>query len=69
MRSDKAVTFAMAEEIGGEALLKLVVEVTHSCYLGDRTPPHPWGGGCGTCPACELRAVGFQKFVASSRVE
>ena len=68
MRIDKAVTCAVAEEIGGEARLKLVVEVTHSCYLGDRTP-HPWGGGCGTCPACELRAVGFQKFVASSRVE
>jgi 7-cyano-7-deazaguanine synthase len=62
---DKAATFAMAGEIGGEALLKLVVEETHSCYLGDRTP-HPWGRGCGTCPACELRAAGFQKFVASS---
>jgi 7-cyano-7-deazaguanine synthase len=62
---DKAATFAMAGEIGGEALLKLVVEETHSCYLGDRTP-HPWGRGCGTCPACDLRAAGFQKFVASS---
>jgi 7-cyano-7-deazaguanine synthase len=61
---DKAATFAMAGEIGGEALFKLVVEETHSCYLGDRTP-HPWGRGCGTCPACELRAGGYQKFVIS----
>jgi len=61
---DKAATFAMAEEIGGSPLLKLVVEETHSCYLGDRTP-HAWGRGCGTCPACELRAAGYRKFVTS----
>jgi 7-cyano-7-deazaguanine synthase len=65
---DRAATFAMAREIGGDLLLKLVVEETHSCYLGGRAR-HPWGRGCGTCPACELRAAGFEKFVASSRVE
>jgi 7-cyano-7-deazaguanine synthase len=59
---DKAATFAMAETIGGEALLKLVVEETHSCYLGDRTP-RLWGRGCGSCPACKLRAAGYEKFV------
>jgi len=59
---DKAATFALAEDIGGDALLKLVVEETHSCYLGGRAP-HPWGRGCGACPACELRAAGYEKFV------
>ena len=63
---DKAATFALAEEIGGEALLKLVVEETHSCYLGDRMP-HPWGRGCGACPACKLRAAGYEKFVEARR--
>ena len=62
MRIDKAGTFAMALEIGGEPLLEVVVEDTHSCYLGDRTHRHPWGYGCGTCPACQLRAAGFAKF-------
>jgi 7-cyano-7-deazaguanine synthase len=61
---DKAGTFAMAEEIGGAALLALVVEDTHSCYLGDRTRRHDWGYGCGECPACKLRAQGFAKFMS-----
>ncbi len=61
---DKAATFALAEELGGAALLDLVVEHTHSCYLGDRTHRHDWGYGCGTCPACQLRAQGFAKFKA-----
>lgn len=60
---DKAATLAMAENLGGEALLKLVVEETHSCYLGDRTP-HIWGRGCGDCPACQLRAAGHAKFTS-----
>jgi 7-cyano-7-deazaguanine synthase len=60
---DKALTFAMAEEIGGKPLLDLVIEDSHSCYLGDRTHRHDWGYGCGTCPACLLRAQGFAKFM------
>jgi len=60
---DKAATFGMAEEIGGQALLDLIVEHTHSCYLGDRSHRHDWGYGCGDCPACELRSVGFAKFM------
>jgi 7-cyano-7-deazaguanine synthase len=60
---DKAGAFAMAEDIGGAALLALVVEGTHSCYLGDRTRRHDWGFGCGTCPACELRARGYETFI------
>ena len=59
---DKAETFALAVEIGGEAFLDLVIEDSHSCYLGDRGKRHDWGYGCGTCPACQLRAQGFAKF-------
>ena len=62
---DKAATFALAEDLGGESLLRLVVEETHSCYLGDRTHRHAWGYGCGECPACELRAAGYDEWVAS----
>jgi 7-cyano-7-deazaguanine synthase len=61
---DKAATFAMAHEIGGDALVELLVEETHTCYLGDRSHRHPWGYGCGTCPACRLRADGFAKWKA-----
>jgi 7-cyano-7-deazaguanine synthase len=61
---DKAATFAMAQEIGGGALVDLLVEETHTCYLGDRSRRHPWGYGCGTCPACRLRADGFAKWKA-----
>ncbi|MFN3657726.1 MAG: 7-cyano-7-deazaguanine synthase QueC [Pseudolabrys sp.] len=60
---DKAGTFALAEELGGKALLDLVIEDSHSCYLGERGVRHPWGFGCGTCPACELRGQGFAKFM------
>jgi 7-cyano-7-deazaguanine synthase len=60
---DKAGTFALAEELGGEAFLELVVEGSHSCYLGDRTHRHDWGYGCGACPACQLRARGFNEFM------
>jgi 7-cyano-7-deazaguanine synthase len=45
-------------------LLDLVIEDSHSCYLGDRTQRHDWGYGCGKCPACELRAEGFAKFMS-----
>jgi 7-cyano-7-deazaguanine synthase len=64
---DKAGTFALAETIGGKPMLDLVIEATHSCYLGDRTHRHDWGYGCGTCPACKLRADGFARFVQERR--
>jgi 7-cyano-7-deazaguanine synthase len=63
---DKAATFALAERIGGARLGELVIEETHSCYLGDRTHRHEWGYGCGTCPACNLRSKGFAKFKAGA---
>ncbi len=62
MRIDKAETFALAIELGGDALLDVLVEDTHSCYLGDRSRRHDWGYGCGECPACRLRAEGFARF-------
>ena len=61
---DKAETWELAEELGGQALIDLVVEETHTCYLGDREHRHDWGYGCGTCPACELRAKGYEKWCA-----
>jgi 7-cyano-7-deazaguanine synthase len=64
---DKADTFAMAEDIGGAALLDLVIEDSHSCYLGERNKRHEWGYGCGECPACQLREQGFQKFQSSRK--
>lgn len=63
---DKAGTFAMARDIAGQAFLDLIVENTHTCYLGDRTHRHAWGYGCGTCPACDLRRQGYVKFLADN---
>ncbi len=62
---DKADTWRMAEALGGTALVDLIVEHTHTCYLGDRTHRHAWGYGCGTCPACELRARGWERYRAA----
>jgi 7-cyano-7-deazaguanine synthase len=59
---DKAATWGLAEELGGAPLVDLIVERTHSCYLGDRATRHDWGWGCGTCPACELRAAGWRRW-------
>jgi 7-cyano-7-deazaguanine synthase len=59
---DKAATFALAREIGGDAFVDLLVEDTHTCYLGVRSQRHDWGYGCGECPACRLRADGFAKW-------
>jgi 7-cyano-7-deazaguanine synthase len=59
---DKAGTWAMAEKLGGSALVDLIVAHTHTCYTADRTTRHPWGYGCGQCPACELRAIGWERW-------
>ncbi len=63
---DKAGTFALAREIGGDALIELLLAETHTCYLGDREHWHAWGFGCGVCPACRLRADGYAKWKAAS---
>ena len=65
MWRDKAQTFALARQLGGQALLDLVIEESHSCYLGDRTTRHDWGYGCGHCPACDLRSKGFAAYLAA----
>ncbi len=62
MRIDKAGTWALAERLGGGALVALIVETTHTCYLGDRSQRHAWGYGCGRCPACALRARGWETW-------
>ncbi|ASM76350.1 7-cyano-7-deazaguanine synthase [Vitreoscilla filiformis] len=59
---DKADTWALTQQLGGEALNRLIVEHTHTCYLGERGTLHPWGHGCGHCPACELRAKGWDAW-------
>lgn len=62
---DKAQTWALAERLGGDVLVDLVRDETHTCYYGDREHWHAWGVGCGTCPACNLRAQGWEGFRSS----
>jgi 7-cyano-7-deazaguanine synthase len=62
---DKAQTWALAQSLGGTALTELIVEHTHTCYLGERAQRHAWGYGCGQCPACELRSRGYATWRAS----
>ena len=64
MSLTKAQTWELADRIGGAALVELIVEASHTCYLGDREHHHAWGYGCGDCPACELRAAGHAEWVA-----
>ncbi len=63
---DKAATWALAQSLGGRPLVDLVVEDSHTCYLGERGARHDWGYGCGTCPACDLRAKGYRTFAAQA---
>jgi len=63
---DKAGTWRLARELGGQPLLDLIVQDTHTCYLGERGTQHPWGHGCGQCPACTLRKQGWESFAAES---
>jgi 7-cyano-7-deazaguanine synthase len=64
MWRDKAATWALAEKLGGATLVEQIRALTLSCYLGDRTP-RDWGAGCGTCPACLLRAQGWNRYHAA----
>jgi 7-cyano-7-deazaguanine synthase len=59
----KAQTWGLAQEMGGDALNALIVEHTHTCYIGERGPRHAWGRGCGQCPACELRRRGHEAYL------
>ena len=62
---DKAATWRLAEALGGDRLVTLIREQTHTCYLGERGQLHDWGYGCGTCPACDLRAKGYAQYLAA----
>lgn len=62
MHIDKAGTWAMAHQLGGAALVDTILEHTHTCYLGERSARHAWGYGCGQCPACRLRASGWEAW-------
>jgi 7-cyano-7-deazaguanine synthase len=62
---DKAATWTLARTLGGAPLVDLIVEHSHTCYLGERSQRHAWGYGCGQCPACQLRAQGFARFTAA----
>jgi 7-cyano-7-deazaguanine synthase len=66
MWRDKAATWRLAETLGGAPLVELIRTETHSCYRGERADQHDWGYGCGICPACELRARGYQRFIAET---
>lgn len=65
---DKEQTWELAAELGGAALVEMIRSQTHTCYLGTRDTLHAWGYGCGTCPACELRARGFSAYQAKHAV-
>jgi 7-cyano-7-deazaguanine synthase len=67
MAATKADTWAMARGLGGDALVEIIVEHSHTCYLGRRDVRHDWGHGCGECPACELRAKGWREWTALGR--
>ena len=62
---DKAATWTLARTLGGAPLVDLIVEHSHTCYLGERSQRHAWGYGCGQCPACQLRAQGFARFTGA----
>ena len=59
---NKAKTWVLAEQLGGSRFVNLLTDETHTCYLGRRDVRHEWGYGCGTCPACELRRSGYEKY-------
>ena len=65
MRHDKADTWALAEALGGEPMIDLVVEHTHSCFVGETSQRHAWGRGCGLCPSCDLRRKGYEQWLGS----
>ncbi len=63
---DKAATWKLAAGLGGQALVELIIEATHTCYLGDRTNRHNWGFGCGQCDACGLRRDGWRRYMGEA---
>jgi 7-cyano-7-deazaguanine synthase len=66
MWRDKAATWALAEMLGGAALVELIRTESHSCYRGERGDTHDCGYGCGACPACDLRARGYRHYIEAT---
>jgi len=64
---DKAAPWDLAEQLGGQMLVEQILQHTHTCYLGERGDLHPWGHGCGRCPACDLRRRGFEAYRAKKQ--
>jgi 7-cyano-7-deazaguanine synthase len=64
MHLTKAQTWALAHDLGGDVLVDMIVESTHTCYEGERTHRDAWGYGCGVCPACNLRRAGWEQWRA-----
>lgn len=62
----KAGTWKLAHQLGSHALVELIIEHTHTCYMGDRSKRFSWGYGCGDCPACDLRAKGYEEWRADA---
>jgi 7-cyano-7-deazaguanine synthase len=65
---DKSQTWQLAQSIGGDKLVDLIIQHTHTCYLGDRSTQHEWGFGCGDCPACGLRREGYQRYLGAKQL-
>lgn len=64
MHLSKAGAWALAEKLGGDALVNIIIEDSHTCYMGTRGERYDWGYGCGSCPACDLRAKGWAEYAA-----
>ena len=62
---DKAATWQMAHQIGGDTLVAEMTENTHTCYAGNRSTRNDWGYGCAACPACNLRSNGWTEWQKS----
>ncbi len=65
----KAETWGLSLKLGGQALVDLIIEHSHTCYRGERGELHDWGYGCEDCPACDLRAKGYAEWTAAGRPE
>lgn len=64
---NKCETWDLAKKLSGQAGVDFIIDETHTCYEGDRSTRYPWGYGCNTCPACELRKNGYEAFIAGLR--
>jgi 7-cyano-7-deazaguanine synthase len=61
MKLDKRQTWELAEK---EGIYDIALRYSMTCYNGTEKM-NPWGKGCGECPACKLRAKGFNEYVRS----